>query len=469
MTVEFPEMQDQFSPTYLNVLMGHLDSCKDVCDSFGIMTSIVPYTKGRIVTGFTIKSFRNPDKNPDSYEFDYDPMWDDGDDWSHEGVDDEYDDEIQGEFAKFNLPEIENPVPDDDDEIINVSKTWVDKMMSDMGLCPFTSGPDMSGMPLGKVFYCVDRGTKMEDLYQVFWKEVVRVESNNEKDLSTTLLIAPEFCMENIEMFENFSNTLTQTLDALGVEDLLQLIFFHPNWIFRDGGERSGDGAAANYARRSPWPMINILRTPQVRKAQRGIPTGLVYQQNEKTLGKVGTESLEMMLRLRNWDAIADVKINRRDMEALRIAQDYQSTGEVKAEDQTVIHDSTPAANKIDDEQAGESNLVNVLKTALEKRLGIESDGLVAALNGPETSATVMASDFLLKTLNAIAKGKTTAASISVPVPIVATKVVMQHEHKEEAREEEELGVLFGGAGIMEKNEEDIGGDSIRRNSRNFY
>jgi hypothetical protein len=28
--------------------------------------------------------------------------------------------------------------------------------------------------------------------------------------------------------------------------------------------DRMGSDGAANYARRSPWPMINILRTPQV-------------------------------------------------------------------------------------------------------------------------------------------------------------------------------------------------------------
>jgi hypothetical protein len=108
---------------------------------------------------------------------------------------------------------------------------------------------------------------------------VVRVEQTNEKQLSTTLLICPEFCLENIEMFETFTNTLTQPLVALGIEDLLQLVFFHPLWTFRDGGARFGEGASANYARRSPWPMVNLLRTKQVRAAQKGIPTGLVYTQ----------------------------------------------------------------------------------------------------------------------------------------------------------------------------------------------
>ena len=80
-------------------------------------------------------------------------------------------------------------------------------------------------------------------------------------------------------VFEQWADTLTGTLEALGIEELLQLIFFHPDWTFRDGGDRSGSGLAANYARRSPWPMVNILRTKQVRTAQKGIPTGLVYQQ----------------------------------------------------------------------------------------------------------------------------------------------------------------------------------------------
>lgn len=34
--------------------------------------------------------------------------------------------------------------------------------------------------------------------------------------------------------------------------------------IRRDGQDRIGSGGAANYARRSPFPMINILRTNQV-------------------------------------------------------------------------------------------------------------------------------------------------------------------------------------------------------------
>jgi hypothetical protein len=69
------------------------------------------------------------------------------------------------------------------------------------------------------------------------------------------------------------------------IESEIQLVFFHPKYQFRDGQARlNSESGAANFARRGPWPMINILRTPQVRAAQKGIPTGLVYKQNEEVI-----------------------------------------------------------------------------------------------------------------------------------------------------------------------------------------
>jgi hypothetical protein len=396
MTVIYPQMVESFTPRYLNLLFAHLDSCKDVCDHFGITTTLVPYQQNRKVVGFTVKSFRNPDKKEDDYDFAYDPFWDDGTDFEalYDGIDDE-------DMPVDPYPKIENKVPDDDDDIIETTKEWVGAVMSDMGVCPFTQGAEKAGLPVGNVFYCVDRSTGFEDLYARYWKEVVRIEMNPEKDISTTLLITPEFCMDNLELFESFTNTLTQPLTVLQLEDLIQLVFFHPVWSFRDGDARMDNGKAANYARRSPWPMINILRTTQVRAAQKGIPTGLVYKQNEKTLTRVGVEKLETMLRLRDWTDTAEYKVNRREFDALKIAQDYQETGSLKKEDTSMEYDATPAANKVDRRQVDQGNLVNVVIQALEKRLGkgsFSSAG-ITPLSGPETSATALATDILIREL----------------------------------------------------------------------
>jgi hypothetical protein len=447
-----------------------LDSCKDVCDFFGISTSLVPFVQEGKAKGFTVKSFRNKDKDPDNLEFDYDPFWDNGDDWDYEGIDQEIEEaEGGGETSRPQYPDIVNKVPDDDEEIVNISKVWVDKICSDMGVCPFSKGPDLAGLPMGPVYYTVDRSTSMEDMYARYWQEVVRVEQQDEKDLSTTLLIAPEFCMDNVEIFENFSTTLTQTLSALGVEDLIQLVFFHPHWSFRDGGERGGDGAAANYARRSPWPMINILRTKQVRSAQKGIPTGLVYTQNEKTLTGVGVEKLETMLRLRDWSEIADVKVDRRDMEALRVARDYQESGVISVDDTSFATDTTPAANKVDGKQIEQGDLVNVLMEALGKRLG-KTSGSITRLTGPETSASIMASDFLLSELNRVIA---TGPKTSPHQPLNAAQQSIMEDFEDPAQgdgRDDLMGdVMFGRGGLMDGDQEGKKEYSAGMDPNNFY
>ena len=142
--------------------------------------------------------------------------------------------------------------------------------------------------------------------------------------------------------------------------------------------------------------MINILRTNQVRAAQKGIPTGLVYQQNEKTLNKIGSPELEQMLRNRDWAPLNDVKVNRRDFEALRAAQDLQE-GDVEASEYNLSADTTAAANKgLDKESAKDADMIKVILQALDKR--IESG---EALSGPETGVTLMATDFLIRELEA--------------------------------------------------------------------
>jgi hypothetical protein len=82
-------------------------------------------------------------------------------------------------------------------------------------------------------------------------------------------------------------------------------VFFHPSYQFRDVEGTSGKSkGAANFARRSPWPMINVLRKNQIEKAQKGIPTGQVYQQNGDRLLEIGIKPLEAMLHNRNWDVL---------------------------------------------------------------------------------------------------------------------------------------------------------------------
>lgn len=169
------------------------------------------------------------------------------------------------------------------------------------------------------------------------------------------------------------------------------------------------------------------------------------------------------MLRLRDWDAISDVKVDRKDMEALRVAQEYQQTGVIQSDDLSFEGDATPAANKVDQQQIEQSNLVNVIKQALAKRLGLGENGQVTRLSGPETSATIMASDFLLTELEKVVEQQREK-------PISAAQQLLMDDimgGDGDGMHQDETDVLFGGGGIPMGNDEDDSSSGVDPNA--FY
>eukprot|EP01039_Chlorochromonas_danica_P010798 gene10798-12000_t len=230
---------------------------------------------------------------------------------------DDAEDEEWGNIDRSLLGQEQEPEQEDvfptesrDDVVIRDSKEWVRAVIANFGVCPFTLDPDRGGIPMGGIRYSLSRATTVEEAFYRFWEEIHLLHMQEERAVSTVLLIFPELSLfGNYELFEAYTECLSDALScsSLGVEADTQLVFFHPRYQFRDGQARSAEdeeSSATNYARRAPWPMINILRTPQVVAAQRGVPTGVVYQQNEERLRSVGTQALHSMLQQRNWSSL---------------------------------------------------------------------------------------------------------------------------------------------------------------------
>jgi hypothetical protein len=202
------------------------------------------------------------------------------------------------------------PVEESDEAVLSDTKRWVQRVIADFSVCPFTVDANRAGIPLGGVRYSVSRAATPEEAFFEYWRETQLLLATPERELCTTLLVFPEVALfGNYELFEAFCDCLNDALTAssLGLETQVQLVFFHPKFQFRDGQARVGDDeqeGAANYARRSVWPMINLLRTQQVRAAQKGVATGIVYQQNEEHLRSVGTSTLQTMLYDRDWSQL---------------------------------------------------------------------------------------------------------------------------------------------------------------------
>ena len=90
-----------------------------------------------------------------------------------------------------------------------------------------------------------------------FWKEVQWLE-DHPRHATSLLLMTNPYWASNFDAFEQFGDALTQALqsateskvEGLGFEGQIQLVFFHPQYVFRDGGERAGADAAVATRRR---------------------------------------------------------------------------------------------------------------------------------------------------------------------------------------------------------------------------
>jgi len=186
-----------------------------------------------------------------------------------------------------------------------------------MKVCPFSSSVEKAGLPVGGVAYPICHASTAEGVYKAFWAELAQLAATSEREVSTVLLLTPNFAMYAPGFYDALADTLNGALISLDVEKDTQLVFFHPEYTFRDGKQRNGEseGAAANFARRSPYPMINLLRTPQVRAAQKGVPTGSVYEINEMNLHDVGVRQLQGMLDARDWEALHERKYHKHNSE----------------------------------------------------------------------------------------------------------------------------------------------------------
>lgn len=298
-------------------VLNHIAVCSETCEYLGeslLCSGRHPQAKADDEPAapypmLLLRSFTRPEVLPDGMTADELP-------WFYS------DDDDADPIGQLNL-ESDEPVgpPASDEEVLRATYAWVDAVIVHMKVCPFSSSTFKAGMPIGTVDYPLSRAKTTEELYQAFWQEVENLRALDERELATVLLVAPEFALNSAGGFDAFSDTLNNALSTLGFEEQLQLVFFHPDYTFRDGQNRFGsenEGSAANFARRSPYPMINLLRTPQVRAAQKGVPTGSVYSTNEGNLATIGSAELQDMLERREWAGIYEGKFTKHNVDVIR-------------------------------------------------------------------------------------------------------------------------------------------------------
>ena len=164
--------------------------------------------------------------------------------------------------------------------IIDSTRTWVDRAVIGLNLCPFAKAVQVKG----QIRYVVTDAQTEEELMAALVTELERLVETSPDAVETTLLIHPHVLQDFMD-YNDFLELADGAVEELELDGEIQVASFHPNYQF--------DGTAPddmeNFSNRSPYPTLHLLRESSVERAVAEFPdTDTIYERNIETLDKLG-------------------------------------------------------------------------------------------------------------------------------------------------------------------------------------
>ena len=169
-----------------------------------------------------------------------------------------------------------------DDEVLARTRAWLEKAVIGLNLCPFAKAV----YTRDRVRLVVSQARHADDLLEELDRELDLLVATPAEQVDTTLLIHPTLFPDFLD-FNDFLEIAEGVLDEHGLEGVVQLASFHPQFQF-DGTALEDMG---NYTNRAPYAVLHLLREDSVEKAVDSLADpDAVYQENIRTLDKLGLE-----------------------------------------------------------------------------------------------------------------------------------------------------------------------------------
>lgn len=176
-------------------------------------------------------------------------------------------------------------------DIITTCQKWVETFIIGLNLCPFAKAFYIKN----QVRFSVIDGKNGEDFLLAFGEEIDLLETKNEQEIETTLLIIP--ALGKMEHFMMYHNLCQEMLEINHVAEKFMLVPFHP--FMRHEGQK--EDAPQQFTGIAPYPIVHVLRKPTVDKLGAAYKKGDIQLNNDKMLRKMGTKKLtdlwEKMMR----------------------------------------------------------------------------------------------------------------------------------------------------------------------------
>ena len=167
-----------------------------------------------------------------------------------------------------------------DELVLTATKVWLEKAVIGLNLCPFAKAVYVKN----QVRLVVSQARHADDLLEELDRELDLLVATPAEQLDTTLLIHPTLFDDFLD-FNDFLEVAEGVLDEHGLEGVIQLASFHPQFQF-DGSEPDDIG---NYSNRAPFAILHLLREHSVERAVAAYPEAeAIFEKNVETLEKLG-------------------------------------------------------------------------------------------------------------------------------------------------------------------------------------
>lgn len=154
-------------------------------------------------------------------------------------------------------------------------KAWFENTILALNLCPFARVPHERGL----VRLTDSEAHEPTAAQHAFLDALEQLNELAPHKLATLLLGFPQWKV-SFEEFLDFAENMEELIDTVGLEDHIQLVVFHPRFRL-DGFPKE---SFAHWPNSSPYPVLHLLRRPEVLAAATPERSEQISQLNEATI-----------------------------------------------------------------------------------------------------------------------------------------------------------------------------------------
>ena len=172
-------------------------------------------------------------------------------------------------------------------DIVGLTKAWLEHAVIGLNLCPFAKSVYVKE----KIDYRLCTATEPDQLLDALKTALQDLVDTDPEVIDTTLLIHP-WVLQDFFEYNNFLDRADNLLDKAGLNGVIQIASFHPQYQFAD----TTPDDITNSTNRSPYPMLHLLREDSLTKAIDAVPeAATIFERNMETLRNLGSDGWQQL------------------------------------------------------------------------------------------------------------------------------------------------------------------------------